>query len=492
MSFPDRTQKEKVSHQQYQAFTSRKKQILAQLGSGDIDKSPKGFIDEHISDLCFYLNQLPHTYTTSSCSGRITVFLHGDETKGGDWLLATHDFTTEEEVGRALLTIIPKRDAAQYGLECLFPNNVIPDDVAEEPVHQLADHSTVYLRFEGAILCVETLDLLTASNFNVVCHEAGFRDSGITSITSRYIVNMRGANRLDVPLILGGKMLVNGEYVKHLTKLANDKMAYNFERIAHVWGMFKKDQYFNVEAQQQLLLEQQQQQQKKDLTTQQTTLYNNTYQVILPNNTKMIQMVKSLFRDRDLLDITQKNPVQVTTLLALYQYLLPQIVNTADVAATENNATTLSNLILTDPQQSQAKTTSLFLLNPAGNAMMNAILNKPESAPLRAVAPRENNTLIKIPFSTFIEQYLEKLEAVDITGMFQQYHNDIQSKEHKKQQKALGKTEEYVAVELSCEELKSLYDFDIVLSVYEANTVVNNAALVRPATITAQSVSPRQ
>lgn len=61
-------------------FDSRKCKILADLSVPDAeytDLSPKGSVDEDIRDLIRDINALPGLVTTSSCAGRISVFLEG-------------------------------------------------------------------------------------------------------------------------------------------------------------------------------------------------------------------------------------------------------------------------------------------------------------------------------------------------------------------------------------------------------------------------------
>lgn len=61
-------------------FISRKNKILADLSTPAdeySDLSPKGSVDEGIQDLIQDINTLPGLVTTSSCAGRISVFLEG-------------------------------------------------------------------------------------------------------------------------------------------------------------------------------------------------------------------------------------------------------------------------------------------------------------------------------------------------------------------------------------------------------------------------------
>ncbi|RMD43144.1 hypothetical protein DV735_g2015, partial [Chaetothyriales sp. CBS 134920] len=61
-------------------FTAKKQRILAALSvpeSEYFDNSPKGSVDEPIRELIDLINSYPGWCTTSSCSGRVTVFVEG-------------------------------------------------------------------------------------------------------------------------------------------------------------------------------------------------------------------------------------------------------------------------------------------------------------------------------------------------------------------------------------------------------------------------------
>lgn len=61
-------------------FEARKNKILEELSLPDAeytDSSPKGSVDEGIRNLIRDINILPGLVTTSSCAGRISVFLEG-------------------------------------------------------------------------------------------------------------------------------------------------------------------------------------------------------------------------------------------------------------------------------------------------------------------------------------------------------------------------------------------------------------------------------
>ena len=63
-------------------FIARKKKILQALSVPDdeyTDLSPKGSVDEGIKDLINEINSVDGLVTTSSCAGRISVFLEGNK-----------------------------------------------------------------------------------------------------------------------------------------------------------------------------------------------------------------------------------------------------------------------------------------------------------------------------------------------------------------------------------------------------------------------------
>ncbi|KAI6890903.1 hypothetical protein KC318_g13883 [Hortaea werneckii] len=77
-------------------FRDRKAKILQDLSIPDDqyeDLSPKGSVDEGIKDLISEINGLPDYVTTSSCAGRVAVYLEGAKGAkgGGKWLFTSHD-----------------------------------------------------------------------------------------------------------------------------------------------------------------------------------------------------------------------------------------------------------------------------------------------------------------------------------------------------------------------------------------------------------------
>ena len=135
---------------QQPSFEVCKRNALSKL-----DKSPKGSLDEPTAPLVHDINRHPDYVTTSSCSGRVSLFAtFGDEhNRGGRWLLVQHATVTVRELTEAL-TPPPTQPAA--------------------PPPEL-----VLFKHEPAILHVQCRHLEAAKRLLQVALGAGFRESGV-------------------------------------------------------------------------------------------------------------------------------------------------------------------------------------------------------------------------------------------------------------------------------------------------------------------------
>jgi len=254
------------------SFDQRRAHVLQQLESGITDKSPKGFIDAPLYELASFVNTLADVYTTSSCSGRITVFEEGKFSKGGTWHVADHGVVTYAEILRAVRTcirnpvdrlrfeyegdssiqeVLPNLRSEETSRPALdaITNAEESSQEADERGHAEVDTTTVglrttpalvYFRFEPFILAVEARTLEAASKFLTIAQLAGYRDSGITAAAKRFIINIRGALRLDVPIVANGVPIVDKAYILTLVDLANAKMRKNLEKLERYTAMVRE------------------------------------------------------------------------------------------------------------------------------------------------------------------------------------------------------------------------------------------------------------
>ncbi|XP_073302824.1 tRNA wybutosine-synthesizing protein 2/3/4 [Primulina huaijiensis] len=201
-------------------FDKRKAAAMIAMNSPEPDNSPKGTLDLPIVPLLNAINSHPSFFTTSSCSGRISVFSHPTnhsalkkKAKGGTWIFISHDPVHPSSL-----------------LPLLYPasSDPPPSRVTSESDH-LESHSIVF-RFEPLIIAVECRDLEAAQCLVSLAISSGFRESGITSVSKRVIIAIRCSIRLEVPLGDSIKLVVSQEYVEYLVGVANEKMEANRKR----------------------------------------------------------------------------------------------------------------------------------------------------------------------------------------------------------------------------------------------------------------------
>jgi len=180
------------------SFRNKKCKILEQLNAPPdeyTDASPKGSIDEPIRDLVNEINALDDLVTTSSCSGRFAIYLEGprkdtshlqdepaadrSETAsttatassggkgGGQWLFVTH----------SALDTIPSAQS-MIGSSSGSINTIMCSDDAIPPHARL-----LHFKFEAMILHILTSSIDSAKRVLAAAQTAGFRESGISSVS---------------------------------------------------------------------------------------------------------------------------------------------------------------------------------------------------------------------------------------------------------------------------------------------------------------------
>ncbi|EAU32599.1 conserved hypothetical protein [Aspergillus terreus NIH2624] len=240
------------------AFEARKSKILADLSIPDAeytDLSPKGSVDEGIRDLIQDINGLPGLVTTSSCAGRISVFLEGRNKQpqraseeqrrqfapsggkgAGKWLYVSHDPLEEKAMSLH----------ERFGLT--------PGD-GKPPAANKAGQAPRLVRFhyEPMILHIMAATLHHASPVLAAASSSGFRESGLQSLRCLEgdddgpspIVAVRSTG-LALESVIGycddtddgdqdGKepvvhSLVTEEYLQMLVAISNERFSINAER----------------------------------------------------------------------------------------------------------------------------------------------------------------------------------------------------------------------------------------------------------------------
>ncbi|PWY90512.1 hypothetical protein BO94DRAFT_545249 [Aspergillus sclerotioniger CBS 115572] len=246
-----------------EVFESRKRKILAELSIPDAeytDLSPKGSVDEGIRVLINDINTLPGLVTTSSCAGRISVFLEGrkkqhqvlsDEQQrqfvpsggkgAGKWLYVSHEPLKEN--GKM-------QDKERQRLHELF--GMIPGDGRPPGLNKNGQAPRlVRFSFEPMILHIMTATLHHAHPVLSAASTSGFRESGLQSLRCLEaddndgpspIVAVRSAG-LSLESVIGYceendddyqepviHSLVTEEFLEMLVAISNERFSVNCER----------------------------------------------------------------------------------------------------------------------------------------------------------------------------------------------------------------------------------------------------------------------
>ncbi|KOG99460.1 tRNA methyltransferase TYW3 [Saccharomyces eubayanus] len=213
------------------AFEQKKRAILSEIDSTQPDLSPKGSIDALCLPIIELINTSDDMVTTSSCSGRVSVFLEGTKSyngevkiggkgQGGKWLYVTHD---HEKVVGWLDELMSKNE---YALETCGKH--IPSE-------QITGTTRYILyKYEPFILHVKCRDFQIASKLYNAAMSCGFRESGIGS---NNLVAIRINIKLDVPIGYLDEssetlmLFVSPEYVSILDSLSLSKFDENARKM---------------------------------------------------------------------------------------------------------------------------------------------------------------------------------------------------------------------------------------------------------------------
>jgi len=172
----------------------KKKQLLKK------DKSNEGIWDRGIDDLCRKINDKKEYYTTSSCAGRIVLIKELDEKAEDVFLFKSHEKISFPELKKEL-----KKAGKYKGL--------------------------IYFKQEPCILHVACLDLGSGLSLLNKAKFAGWKRSGMIASKKRVILELMSTEKLELPVMNKGKLLVDDNYLKLIVKEANRKLKRVREKI---------------------------------------------------------------------------------------------------------------------------------------------------------------------------------------------------------------------------------------------------------------------
>lgn len=201
-------------------FLQRKKAVLSKQ-----DKSSKGSWDEKIKFLCEKINKMEDYYTTSSCSGRIVLMIEQDKKAEGLFLKVWHEEINFEELKKELEKICSQ----VRNLSASIPHPSDPDKGNKKS--NTARFENIKFKQEPCVLHVACRNLEDAFYILNKAKKVGWKRSGIISEGRRFIVEIVSTEKLEFPIIVNGKLIVDDNFLKIIIKKSNENLKKSWEKI---------------------------------------------------------------------------------------------------------------------------------------------------------------------------------------------------------------------------------------------------------------------
>lgn len=167
------------------------------------DQSKKGDWDKQIIPLLETINSFDNFYSTSSCAGRISI-IELDNPKRKDkanWTYVSHELSDFDSV--------------------------------KDSLSNFESISKAWFKMESAIIHVCSKTLEDAKWLLNKAKEAGFKHSGILSITDkRIIVEIFGSEKIETIIAKKDHILIDESYLKILVDEANEKLKLTRKKIS--------------------------------------------------------------------------------------------------------------------------------------------------------------------------------------------------------------------------------------------------------------------
>jgi tRNA wybutosine-synthesizing protein 3 len=160
----------------------------------------KGEVDVDMLLLIDYVNSLPDYYTTSTCTGRTSLFHDPGGKKDSGWVGKWHSEVSSDVIHAAM------KDMPAAGI--------------------------VWFMHEPTIMHIVCRDLSAAGKLVELARNHGYKKVGILSYKDdRVLVEVCGTERIDAPIAECARILVADEYIEYLAVLANKKFKKGVQRL---------------------------------------------------------------------------------------------------------------------------------------------------------------------------------------------------------------------------------------------------------------------
>jgi tRNA wybutosine-synthesizing protein 3 len=172
------------------------------------DARSAGDVDNDMLPLIDYVNSLADYYTTSTCTGRTSLFYDPGGKLDSGWVGKWHSEVSSDAVIKALFEM-PKT-------------------------------GRIWFMHEPTIMHIVCRDLARAGALVELARNNGYKKVGILSYKeNRVLVEVCGTERIDVPVAEQGKILVPEPYIEYVTALANEKFIKGMQRLKKFEGALR-------------------------------------------------------------------------------------------------------------------------------------------------------------------------------------------------------------------------------------------------------------
>lgn len=229
-------------------FNQRKYEVLKK-----IDKSSKGSWDKHILKLCEKINKKEDYYTTSSCSGRVTLIKNVQRDKRNVVLKSWHDAVSfknfEKDINKLFarsqarelsknvksdLSINLSKRSDNLNQEKYNQNQFIKNkrsDINEFNVKRNHSTSAIIFKQEPCILHVACRNVQSMKELFEKAKLAGWKNTGAIAFNKRFVLDLRSTEKLEFPISRRGNLLVDEDFLKIAVEEANKNLKKGWEKI---------------------------------------------------------------------------------------------------------------------------------------------------------------------------------------------------------------------------------------------------------------------
>lgn len=178
-------------------FDSTKKDILNKK-----DKSNIGFIDDKISKLCSLINSRENYFSTSSCSGRITLVLDEDKKTKNVFLYRTHEKINFNNLKESLFEVSKK-----------------------------LKRGIIFFKQEPCFIVISCRNKESQWKLFSSARNNGWKKSGILSIDKKLLVELMSDERIEFPVIKDGEILIEEKLMNLIIEKANKNLEKGWAKI---------------------------------------------------------------------------------------------------------------------------------------------------------------------------------------------------------------------------------------------------------------------